>query len=63
MTFELKKGEMRAVARSLGGELVSLRDGDGLEDIWHGDPAVWAGQNPILFPIVGSLKNGRVDIG
>ena len=39
MTFELKKGDMRAVARSLGGELVSLRDRDGLEYIWQGDPA------------------------
>ena len=63
MTFELKKGDLRATARSLGGELVSLRDGDGLEYIWQGDPAFWAGQNPILFPIVGSLKDGRVDIG
>ena len=63
MTFELKKGELRAVARTKGGELVSLRDGDGLEYIWQGDPAFWTGQNPILFPIVGSLKDGRVDIG
>ena len=63
MTFELKKGDLRAMARSLGGELVSLKDSEGLEYIWQGDPAFWAGQNPILFPIVGSLKNGRVDIG
>ena len=63
MTFELKKGALRAVARTKGGELVSLRDGDGLEYIWQGDPAFWSGQNPVLFPIVGSLKDGRVDIG
>ena len=31
MIFELKKGGLRASARTLGGELVSLRDGDGLE--------------------------------
>ena len=63
MTFELKKGALRAVARTKGGELVSLQDGDGLEYIWQGDPAFWSGQNPVLFPIVGSLKDGRVDIG
>ena len=63
MTFELKKGGLRASARTLGGELVSLQDGDGLEYIWQGDPAFWSGQNPVLFPIVGSLKDGRVDIG
>lgn len=62
MTFELKKGGLRAEARTLGGELVSLRDGDGLEYIWEGDPAFWSGRNPILFPIVGSLRDGKVDI-
>ena len=62
MTFELKKGSLRAVVRTKGGELVSLQNGEGLEYIWQGDPAFWTGQNPILFPIVGTLKDGRVDI-
>lgn len=60
MTYELKKGGLRAAAQTKGGELVSLRGGDGLEYIWEGDPAFWSGQNPILFPIVGSLKDGTV---
>lgn len=63
MTFELKKGNLRATARTKGGELVSLRDGSGQEYIWQGDPAFWTGQNPVLFPIVGSLREGKVDIG
>lgn len=63
MIIELKKGNLRAAARTLGGELVSLKDEKGQEYIWEGDPAFWAGQNPILFPIVGSLKDGKVDIG
>ena len=61
--FELKKGGLRAAARTLGGELVSLKDGDGLEYIWEGNPAFWSGQNPVLFPIVGSLKEGKVETG
>lgn len=63
MAFELKKGNLRATVQTKGGELVSFRDGDGLEYIWEGDPAFWSGQNPILFPVVGSLKDGKVDIG
>lgn len=63
MTFELKRGDLRAEAKTRGGELVSLRDGDGREYIWEGDPAFWPGQNPILFPIVGSLKGGKIGIG
>ena len=54
--------ECRIRVRTRGGELVSLRNREGTEYIWQGDPAFWSGQNPILFPIVGSLKDGRVDI-
>ena len=63
MTFELKKGTLRATAQSKGGELTSLRDGNGREYIWEGNPDFWSGQNPILFPIVGSLLNGKIQIG
>ena len=62
MNFELSKGNLRAVVQTKGGELVSLKDGAGLEYIWEGDPAFWSGQNPVLFPIVGSLKDGKVEI-
>ncbi len=34
MTFELKKGGLRATAQTKGGELVSLRDSGGLEYLW-----------------------------
>ena len=63
MRFTLSNDSLSAAVRTEGGELVSLRDRTGTEYIWQGDPAFWSGQNPILFPIVGSLKNGRVDIG
>ena len=60
MEYELICGALRAKAVTHGAELVSLRDGDGVEYIWGGDPAVWPGRNPVLFPIVGGLKDGRV---
>lgn len=60
MQFTLSHRGLRAVADSHGGELVSLRDAAGTEYIWSGDPAFWPGRNPLLFPIVGNLKNGRV---
>src|SRR5688572_9820942 len=28
-----------------------------LEYMWSGDPAFWSKQSPVLFPIVGALKN------
>ena len=62
MRFTLSRSALEAAVQTRGGELVSLRR-NGKEYIWGGDPAFWSGQNPILFPIVGSLKDGRVDIG
>ena len=44
----------------LGAQLHSLRRRkDGYEYLWQGDPAVWAGQAPTLFPIVGTLLENR----
>lgn len=62
MRFMLSNASLEAAVQAQGGELVSLRDPSGTEYIWQGDPAFWPGQNPILFPIVGSLKDGQVDI-
>lgn len=46
--------------KETGAELSSVQSkADGREYIWQGDPAVWAGQAPILFPIVGRLKDDQ----
>ncbi len=48
----------------LGAQLHSLRRRkDGYEYLWQGDPAIWPGQAPILFPIVGSLAEERYWLG
>lgn len=60
MEFVLNNERMQARVRTLGGELVSLTDQKGTEYLWNGDPAYWAGVNPILFPIIGGLKEGKV---
>lgn len=63
MRFILSNASSRAAVQTQGGELVSFQDQSGSEYIWEGNPAFWSGQNPILFPIVGSLKNNRINIG
>lgn len=42
---------------SLGAQLVSLKDIHGIEYLWQGDKKYWKGQAPLLFPIVGALRN------
>jgi galactose mutarotase-like enzyme len=42
-----------------GAELTSIFNHEtGLEYLWNGDPAFWPKQSPVLFPIVGGLRNG-----
>jgi len=61
--MKLIKGTLTAETAAHGAELISLRDDGGTEYIWQGDPAYWAGRNPVLFPIVGSLRGGAVQAG
>ncbi len=42
-----------------GAQLSVLRDSHQRELLWNGDPAVWKGRAPILFPIVGALSGGQ----
>lgn len=55
----IKNQCLTAVISTLGAELQSLTDKDGKEYIWQGDPAVWSGRSPVLFPICGGLKEDR----
>jgi len=46
-----------------GAQLFALRDAEGNDLLWDGDPAVWTGRAPVLFPIVGGLNGGRYRLG
>ncbi len=50
--------EVRIAA--LGAELqnIILKE-NGLDYMWSGDPAYWAKKSPVLFPIVGGLKDSN----
>ena len=45
-----------------GAELCSIVKGD-TEYLWQADPAFWGRHSPVLFPIVGSVWNGRYHVG
>jgi len=58
MFYTIQNEYLTARICTTGAELHSLKDNiTGYEYIWQGDPAVWSGHAPILFPIVGRLKN------
>jgi galactose mutarotase-like enzyme len=59
----LSSAELSAQINPLGAQLSILRDSGGRDLLWDGNPAVWAGRAPILFPIVGTLAGGRYRVG
>lgn len=56
--IEISDGTVRARITTLGAELCSFRRGE-TEYLWQADPAYWGRHAPVLFPIVGSLRNDR----
>jgi galactose mutarotase-like enzyme len=59
MLFTIRNQNYSATISALGAELKSLKDPrSGEEFIWQGDPGIWKGSAPVLFPIVGRLKDG-----
>jgi len=44
-----------------GAELQSVKDIFGTEYLWQGNSKYWAGRSPILFPIIGTQKNGEFE--
>ena len=62
--FQISNEKITIQVDSMGAELKSLKSvPDNREYMWHGDPAYWGRTSPVLFPIVGGLKDGqyRVD--
>ena len=55
----IKSSELEVGIKTLGAELTSVKDKSGKEYIWCGNPDVWEGQCPNLFPIVSRLKDGK----
>lgn len=61
--FEIKSGNRTAVINPNGAELHSLVSNQSAEEfMWSGDPAIWSGRAPILFPIIGGVKNDKFTV-
>ena len=61
-TYTIKNGNLSATIAAKGAELISFKKGD-REYMWDADPAFWGRTSPVLFPVVGSLKNKQFTDG
>lgn len=59
----LRSAQLTALINPFGAQLSVLQDPAGCDLLWNGDPAVWSGRAPILFPIVGTLAGGSYRVG
>ena len=60
MIYTIENDYYKADICSKGAELYSLyARKQEFNCLWHGDPAIWAGRAPFLFPIVGRLRDDR----
>lgn len=58
----IRSNTLTAEIDPLGAQLSTLKDGT-VDLLWDGNPALWAGRAPILFPIVGALVAGSYRLG
>lgn len=60
MTVQIENDFLIATIAEDGAELISLKSKKhNIEYIWQGDPTFWARHAPVLFPVVGRLKDDQ----
>lgn len=62
MTTTISNSSLRVSVKHAGAELFSILDNQNKEYIWEGNPDFWGKHSPVLFPIVGTLKNNSYTI-
>ena len=61
-TIQLTNQSITVTLKSLGTEIISIKDSAGTEYLWQGNPDYWSGQAPVLFPIIGCLRNEKATV-
>jgi galactose mutarotase-like enzyme len=63
MNHSISDGDFKVEVKQEGAELRSFHHGpSNREFMWGADPVVWAGTAPVLFPIIGRLRNDEYEL-
>ncbi|EIW13815.1 galactose mutarotase [Lactiplantibacillus plantarum EGD-AQ4] len=62
MTVVLKNQYLTVSINEAGAELSSVKSNDGIEYMWQADKKYWGRHAPVLFPIVGRLKDDQYTV-
>lgn len=63
MFYTIQNDYLKVTVNSLGAELHSIQSADGTEYLWQGNPDVWDGQAPNIFPYVARLTEQKYTYG
>lgn len=61
MAIELLSPLLKIKINQKGAELCSVTNNDGVEYIWQANADIWPRHAPVLFPIVGKLKDDELN--
>ena len=60
MFYKIENDFLTCEIDDMGAQLHSLKSKEnGTEYIWQGNPDIWYGQAPVLFPVIGQLINDK----
>ena len=62
MIYTISNDSLIVDVSSSGAELQSVRSVTGNEYLWQGDPEIWSGRAPNLFPFVARLHDGMYSL-
>ncbi|QLE02720.1 aldose 1-epimerase family protein [Galbibacter sp. BG1] len=57
--LSIKNHLLKIEITKVGAELCSIKNKDNQEFIWQADSAIWGSHAPVLFPIIGALKENH----
>ncbi|WP_432647774.1 aldose 1-epimerase family protein [Mitsuokella sp.] len=60
MLYTIENDKLCVQVRDHGAELRSIKErADETEYLWNGDPTWWKYSSPVLFPIIGKVRDGK----
>ncbi len=57
MIFNIQNDRLSVTVEDIGAQIISVKDGAGMEYMWQRDPNIWPRTAPVLFPVIGHLRN------
>ena len=62
MKYQIKNDKLKVEILSLGAQMCSLKDVDGTEYLWQGNPKYWEDMAPNLFPYIARMTDKKYTV-